>query len=313
MSKGGGTALSALTTYQMNTHAALLGGGINQVASVSPTGQADPASDLPQGILDYLDDALAGGNPFSAAFSYDPSTDMLTIQDSVDAFQALVSALDPETDLGSHISLAITSADGAITTTSIDADVDAFETASAPAFARSVNRLTSGMAEINAVNSSAFIIGMAQMENARTNELAAYRAKLASQNQHDRTVLVAQFAADIANMQGRQLDAQRAATDMQRAVSTNNIIAMKEFLAEELDLDYKDSTYEMELFSFANQTLAAGLGASQHAIGPSKASSQLSAAISTGGTLAALGGQLSPALGALGFLVGSTGAWLANA
>lgn len=311
MSKGGGTALADLTTYQMNTHAALLGGGITQ--AIGTAGVADPTSNLPQGILDYLDDALGGGNPFSAAFSYDPSADMMVIQDSVQVFQSLVDLLDPETDLPSHISLATTAADDVISTTAIDADVDAFETMSAPAFARSLNRLTAGMAEINAVNSSAFIIGMAQMENARQNELASYRAKLGTQNQHDRTVLVAQFAADIANMQGRQLDAQRAATDLQRAVSTNNIIAMKEFLAEELDLDYKDQTYEMELFSFANSALAAGLGASSHAIGPSKASSQLSAALATGGQLAALGGQLSPALGVLGLLGGGIFGWAANA
>ena len=312
MSKGGGTALSELTTYQMNTHAALMGGGITQTPHATP-GQADPASNLPQGILDYLDDALAGGNPFSAAFSYDPSSDLLVIQDSVDTFQALVNALDPETDLPSHISIAVTGADTVISTAFIDADVDSFETMSAPAFARSLNRFTSGMADINAVQSSAFVFGMAQLENARLNEINSYRAKISSQSQHDRTVLIAQFCADIANMQGRQLDAQRAATDFQRAASTNAIIAGKEFLAEELELDYKDTTYEMELFGFANSALAAGLGASQHAVGPSKASTQMSAAISTGGTLAALGGQLSPALGIAGFLAGGAFGYLSNA
>lgn len=315
LDSGGGTALSSLTPYQQNTHYSLIGGGISN--DISGGGGSNLATStgyvLGDGIIDFLGDAIAEGNPYAVAFAYDPTSDMGDIQDSLDLFQDLITNLDPETDYSSHLAQALTEVDTLISSTHIDDEVDAFETKTANQFARSVNRFTAGMADINAVNSSAFILGLAQMENLRQAELDAYRAQLNTQKQNQRAVLAAQFAQEMGAMLARKVAAQESATRLQSDTSRANIIAQREFLAEELELDFKDLTYEMELFGYANATLAAGLGATQRPLGPSKTSTALSAAIGAGGTLASLGGQISPALGATLGIAGALTTYFANA
>lgn len=302
---GGGTALSALTPYQVNTHLSLLGGGIGHAT-------IGTSSFLADGVIDYLEDALAGGNPFSAAFAYDPANDLSDMQGAFDAFNALVSALNPETDFTSFLAQGLIGVDTLMDDTYIDSAVDAFETRTAAQFARSINRITGPMSDIGAVNSSAFVIAMTQAENARQAELNTYRATLDSQQQRERVQLAAQFASDMSKMLTQKLEATRAAATLQSDISKNKIIAGKEYLAEDLELDYKDVTYELELFGYGNAALAAGLGASSYPVGPSKASTALSSAISAGTTIGSLAGQISPALGALGFVGGGLATYLTN-
>lgn len=305
---GGGTAQTTLETYQKNTHLALLGGGID-TSNVTSESTLDDI-----GVIDYLNDALAGGNPYSTAFAYDPEDDLEDIQDAVDTFRSYVTALVPETDYITYITAGLSEVDtNFVPTTHINDEVDAFETASADQFARSVNRFTSGMSDINAVNSSAFIIGMAQMERGREAQLNDYRAKLGTQKEGIRASLAAQFADQMVRMFSMRLEAERAAAQMQEVASKSNIIANKEYLAEDLELDYKDVTFDLDLFKHGGNILASGFGAAQHQVGPSKASSQLSAAISTGGTLASLASPLGPGAAILAGLGGAGAAWLANA
>ena len=306
---GGSTALSALEIYQKNAHLALLGGGLTQDTTIDG---ASVLSDV--GVIDYLKEALETGNPYSSTFAYDPSSDLSDVQGVIDNFRAYVDSLSPETDYGTYITEALRSVNEDILPDSyIDDAVDAFETASAPEFARSINRFTAPMSGYNAVMGSAFVIGLAQLERGRSQQLAAHRSVLVQQREQSRNAMVMQFASEIARTVGNRLEAERIAAQMQGDASRMTIIANKEFLAEELELDYKDVTYDMELFNFANSTLASGLGAASHAQGPSKASTQLSAAITTGGTLASLASPLGVAPALLAFAVGGGGAWAANA
>lgn len=307
---GGSTALAELHPYQQNTHYALIGGSI--AAALSGGTDPDGTSVLPGGVLDYLNTSLAGGNPYSTAFAYDPENDLTDVQDLIDDYIAAAAAVDPATDFTSLLATALTGVGTLISSTHIDDEVDAFETKTAPAFARSVNRLTGPMASANATTSSAFVIGMALLERGRSTEIDEYRAKLNSNLQQQRAALGQQFVSEMSAMLARKNDGLRAAAMLQHEMSRSKIIANREFLSEELELDFKDVTYELELFGYANQTLAAGLGAPSRPVGPSKASTQLASTLSAAATI---GGAASP-LGAGPALLaaGLSGAftWFAN-
>lgn len=312
----GSTALSALTPYQQNYHYTLLGGGVDPgyLADTSP-GEHLPHSTgsvLAGGVLDYLDTAIDTGNPFADAASYDPTTDMDNAQNRLDALIEIVDLLDPESDFTSHLAAALAEVDSVFSTTYIDDDVANFETKTAPAFARAINRLTAPLAAAGATNSSAFILGMALLERQRIAELAEYRSQLEGKKSDQRALMIQQFVAEISNSLSRKLNFTQVAAQMQHELSRANIIANKEFIAEELELDYKDLTYELELFGYANSALAAGLGAPMRPLGPSKASTQLSATISTIGTIASAASPLGmlPALALAG--AGGALAWNAN-
>ena len=313
---GGGTALSTLHAYQQNTHYALIGGSIvgawDDNATTSGQHDADGTSVLPGGVLDFLADALASGNPYATAYSYDPSVDLDEIQDRITQVIDIVDGLDPATDFSSYLTQALSSVDTLISSTHIDDTVDAFETKTSPAFARSVNRLTAPLATNNATGGSAFVVGMSLLERQRIAELDEYRAQLNSRKQDQRAQLGMQFVSEMSAMQGRLLQMNQVAATLQHEASRSKIVANKEFLAEELDLDYKDSTYELELFGYANATLAAGLGAPSRPIGPSKASTQLSSALTAATTVGAAAGALGPGPGLIGAGLAGAFTWFAN-
>uniref|UniRef100_A0A6M3KQK0 Uncharacterized protein n=1 Tax=viral metagenome TaxID=1070528 RepID=A0A6M3KQK0_9ZZZZ len=106
----------------------------------------------------------------TGAVSVNARTDLLII---LDAFVA-----DLNTKIPTMLEQALSTAQTLVASTPIDNLVDAFETKSLPEHLRSVNRLSAGMADINAVNSSAFILGMTMLESDRTQVIADYRAKL---------------------------------------------------------------------------------------------------------------------------------------
>lgn len=304
---GGSTALSSLVPYQQNTHYALLGGGINPTYASTGPDLPDDTSVLPGGVIDFLDTALTAANPYTGTAAYDPTTDLAGIQTELDTYKASIAALNPLTDLTSYLAAALTHVDTLISSTHVDDEVDAFETKTDPAFARTVNRLTGPMFDNNAGNSSAFTIGMAVLERGRFTEIAEHRARLNTLKQQERMQLTPQIISELSNSLTRKLEGQRAVYGMQHELARNRIVANREFLAEELDLDYKELTHDLELFGYGQTALASGFGAAMRPNGPSKASTQLAATISTAATIATAASPLGMgpalALGAAGGLL----------
>lgn len=311
---GGGTALSTLYPYHQNTHFTLIGGGIGgDYVGTDPAPHTPQLSSvLPGGIMDYLGAALEAGNPYATAVPYDPTDELQSLDDAVAAYASMLSSLDPQTDFTSYLATAITGVDSVMDSTYIDDAVDAFETRTAPQFARAINRLTGPMAMIGAVNSSAFIIGMGLLERQRLADLADRTAQLEATESNQRAILAHQFMAEIITMANRNIEHARSLADAKGNAAKVRMIAKKEHLAEDLELDYKDLTYELELFGYGSAVLAAGLGAPQRPVGPSKAATALASTITTAATVASVASPLGLPLA--GLLAGGAGlaTWMAN-
>lgn len=88
---------------------------------------------------------------------------------------------DENLGIGAVITKALNSATEAVSNSFVDAAVESFEDDQMDTYLQSVNRFTGGMAEINAVQSSAFVIGLAMMEKGFTKDVARFRANLSLQ------------------------------------------------------------------------------------------------------------------------------------
>ena len=137
-------------------------------------------------------------------------------------------------------------ADTIIDDDDIQALVDAFESDTLPEYQRNVSRFLAGMSDINAVNSSAFLFGMAILESERFKQVTRYKAELTHEMEKEKwkyTTTVAQikwgFIADMTRMQQTgQLDASTMETGL-----TDTYYKLREsFLEAMTDLDTKRLT-----------------------------------------------------------------------
>jgi len=163
-------------------------------------------------IVDYALSTAVGNNPYTTVSAYDPDTDIAAWETELGELQTYLDALAPETDVETFLDAAAAKAggvvdlldvDAAVTTilnnaearvgaavnaalnTAANADLDTVVDAALANFrARhliehetSLTRFEAGMSDINAVNGSAFVMGLAVMESNYDDRLAQYDAE----------------------------------------------------------------------------------------------------------------------------------------
>jgi len=130
-----------------------------------------------------------GASPWAGAVAYDPAADILAYETTLTDFSTILAGLDDVVDWTAFYTLAgasITVADipdtsdvNGITEALIDADVDAFaDSLDDEITVKVLPRFQSGMLDINAVSSSAFVLGAAVIEGFRNRELAKHESAL---------------------------------------------------------------------------------------------------------------------------------------
>ena len=129
------------------------------------------------------------GQAFNSASSSISSTNALSIQTAKDIIAAAGTAVQPSgpmldatqiARMGATecIGLAVQAATSAISDSVVSEMVTAFRNEALKTHLRSVGRFAAGMSDINAVNSSAFIWGMAAMESDHENVVAKFQAEV---------------------------------------------------------------------------------------------------------------------------------------
>jgi hypothetical protein len=288
-----------------------------------------------------------GTTPYAATPAYNPDTPISDNQTRYNTYNTVVTALAPTADWQTAVNDArskvdesatfpkidfttndlatnaianmIAAAVAAMTNTNITAQADAHETRMTPRFLRSVSRFAGGMLDINAVNSSAFVLGLALLEREVLADAAdfdagiAYKAydsvvtngldktfNAAFQRQGQRNVAMAQgINTMIASIQ-HKVDAQRDASHQQAELNRIKIIAKKEQVDKDIELDVEDALWDIKTFQYGGNLLAsiAG-GTSNQPQKPSQLQSALSGAISGAAAGAKVGGLLGAGIGAL--------------
>ena len=213
--------------------------------------------------------------------------------------------------------------------------VDAFRKQALRGHLRSVNRFAGGMAEIGAVNSSAFALGMAMLESdfeASVNDFASklslsvvdqfvqlYSQHLATFMQLYRVgadshlnasfrehALIQDATKDLTSLYLASIEARKGKAVLQTELSRIKIVAKGEESEKNLDIAAKDKLWDLSLFQNAGNVLSAVSGGTVMVPqGPSRAQSAIGGALAGAAQAAAISGgnPLITGVGALGGLV----------
>lgn len=336
MAGGGGGASGKVDfpTYMKNFHEEFLSNGGTPVC---PTGYA---------MDELLAAALQTNSPFYGKSAYDPDSDIASIQTRVTLYASEVDARNAEDNWGSFVDTAVSKSASALPASGVDltdvldpnaianignqlaniADLGAiaenasaaFEIRTVGRYRRSVAQFAAGMADINAVMSSAFIWGLAALEMERQQEINNYETQLetgarlaliqtgvqaqlqaAAERLARRDNFVASGSQILASQDLAYLGESARTADLQYRVSLSKVASKVEQAARDVELDYLDATYDFTLFQHGGNFLASISGAPLIPKEPSKFQSVLGGALGGAAAGAAVGGPVGAGIGAI--------------
>jgi hypothetical protein len=264
---GGGAGVVDYPAYMKDFHGDLL----NQTGADTVT----------ISLVDAMNAAF-GSSPFAGVTAYDPDADIATIMASVNDLDTLVTLLSTGTGLDALIA-------NILDDTRIDDAVDEFSLDLGDRLTSEVlPRFEGGMRDINAVVSSAFVLGRANIEASQTRQVAKYSADL-----HMKA-----FGDDAIKVIGLKLDYQRLLTHMTVEANRIKIVAKKEEAETNMQLDESDASWDLEVFQHGGNLLA-GIGGG---VIPSNKKKKNAAASAIGGAMtgAAAGAMVGAEIGSVG-------------
>ena len=322
--------------YMENTHDNWLtgaaGGGDNMTSSIQILMEA--AHDL-------------ANTPWSDT-AYDPSTPIAAADAQFVIADNLMDAIVAETTWASYVDKTVTkfssfwdinfldsmstaidgllsSLDTVLSSTAITNMVEQFEKNSLPRFLRGVSRFAGGMAEINSVNTSSFIIGLAIMQGDYQNEINKFEADVQKEVYVSilRDGIAGLIKAEVAQSVAKdglissgsslmgQLDTFKAnlsaqLTSIQAEITKLTILAKTDEQNTQMKWDVEDAEWDMNVYMFGGNVMGAIAGAAAGRKGSSDAQSALSGALGAAGVAAAAGasGGLIAGVAGAGALLG---------
>lgn len=202
------------------------------------------ADTLSLSITDVMDSAL-GNSPWTGQVAYAPDADITSLLAAPNVLQTLVTLLSSGTTLDTLISEVLdhTRIDDSVTEYAADLD--------ARLIAEVLPRFEAGMRDINAVVSSAFVIGRALIEENQDRQVAKYSADL-----HMKA-----FSDDAIKVIGLKLEYQKAVSQMLAEAYRIKIVAKKEETDTNIKLDEEDALWDLEVFQYGANLLASIGGA----------------------------------------------------
>ena len=245
-------------------------------------------------MTDIMNAAL-GSSPYGAMVPYDPDADITAMEGAVSDFEDLVDLLSNGTGLDTLVQ-EIVSEDRiddqvAAFTASMD---DKLLTQAYPAF-------EAGMRDINAVQSSAFVLGRAIIEDSRLREITKFESSVRFKVHGD----------DALQVIALKLQYQAAVAQALSETRRIKIVAKNEETNLGMDIDDRDAKWDLQVFQYGANLMAAPAGGTAMPDlkqGMSKTQSTISGAMAG----AAIGTSVSPGYGtAIGAVVGGIAGYLA--
>jgi len=212
---------------------------------------------------------------YATAVAYDPDADIAEMVSKATELGAAATLLSTGTGLDTLVSNVLSDA-------KITADSAAFGASLDAQIATSVvPRFEAGMRDINAVMSSAFVIGRALIEDGRDREVAKYETGLRVQAFGELSLRLIEL----------KIQALQAASNAYDSTYKGKIVAKKEELESNLEYDYKDLTWVLELGQYYTSALGSLAGAPAGPGGgkPNKAASAISGTMMGAGVGAMIG------------------------
>lgn len=246
-------------------------------------------------------EAAIGSSPWSSQVAYDPDTDIAAMVSAGADMQTLVTLLSSGTSLNTLINDVLDDSRIDDAVTEFADDLDARLTSEV------IPRFERGMQDINAVVSSAFVIGRALIEQGQDRQVAKYSADLHMKAFSDDAIRVIQL----------KLEYQRVASAVIAEIYRMKIAAKSDQNKMDMDIDDKDAKWDLEVFQYGANLMASigGGTANTNKPGPSQSQSAIGGALSGAAAGAMVGSTFGPgpgtAIGAVaGGVLGAASAFL---
>lgn len=253
---GGGSAGSGKVSYPeyiQSTHARMLYG-------------LDEEDYDSMGTWDFniMDDIEAAhyNNPWEGGFFYDPSTELGELGTVVGELSTIADAFTPASDWESYVDRAITKINSDILSDDsyVDTEVEAYDEDTKDEFLRAMARFKAGYADINAVNSSAFVLGLMGLEKQRLRDIDRYRAQMKLQDHQRRIQVILAAVQSITQHYNLEMEFKLKESQMVLEDSKLSIAANQEYLEAELNIAASAAVWDLETWQYGTNVLAAASG-----------------------------------------------------
>jgi hypothetical protein len=239
----------------------------------------------------HLMNAAFGNSPWIGQNAYNPDAPLTSSDAAITAYETLVSTLSSGTALDDLVN-------DLLGNERIEDDADAFADQLDDQLAATVYpRFEAGMRDINAVMSSAFVIGRALIEEGRNREVAKYLSGLRYQA----------FGRDALSLIGLRLNLLSIRLQTQRELTATTIesnrikiVALKEQADTDMDIDDRDAKWDLSAYQYGAEVMAApggGIGVQKE---KSMLQSVLGGALSGAGAGGSMGGPWGALIGGVG-------------
>jgi hypothetical protein len=248
---------------------------------------------IEKSITEVMDSAL-GSSPWTALTAYNPDVDIASYEAGVTAFAGILAGLSDTVDWAAFYAQAALTIDG-IGDVQIASDIAAFQAQlDDNVTTRILPRFRRGMQDINAVTSSAFAIGEAIIEAFQARDVAKYTSSLRMGLGDKRLQAVEQMM----NLMARRVGWKESYTKMLVESKRIKIVAKKEQIESDAAIDEKDAKWDLEVFQYGGNLMAAIGGGT--AIPNMAGKNQTASAIGGAMTGAAAGAMIGAQMGASG-------------
>jgi len=262
---------------------------------------ASGADTIEKSMTEVMDSAL-GSSPWAGLTAYDPDADVASYEAAIAAFGVILAGLSDTADWANFYTQADTTLAGA-GEAALNADALAYEailddvidTSTLPKFRR-------GMQDINAVVSSAFVIGEAVIESFKDRDVAKYLTGLRLAVNDSKLKAVEQMMQMMARRIGWEESYMKTVIEGNRL----KIVAKKEEADQNAEIDASDAKWDLEVFQYGGNLMASIQGGTSGSgvKGPSKLQSAIGGALSGAAGGAMIGAQMGSAGGPWGAAIG---------
>lgn len=246
-------------------------------------------------VVDALNAAIAH-SPFTGVTAYDPDTDLATVDTKVTNLFTVAEALDPAADWATYIALVETEIDDHLgSETALAAAEDAFNNAADADYTNSIlPKFQRGMQDVNAVMSSAYVVGTALLGAELIRRKAAFSAEIRLQSSRDRSNAILKGMASLISLANSDHDYLRNVVGTLIEAKRIKYVAKKEQIDQDMRIDEADAKWDLEMLTYGGNLLAAGQGGvSNTATKATPVQSALGGALSG----ASMGGMAAAAMG----------------
>lgn len=206
---------------------------------------------IEKSMTEVMDSAL-GSSPWTGQTAYDPDVDIAAYEAELALFKALIGGLSDTADWATLYAQADLTLSGPAEA-AIIADAAAFEAIlDNDILVNTLPRFRRGMQDINAVQSSAFVLGEAVIEGFKTREVAKHTSILRLDVNARKLTAVEHMV----QMMGRRIAWHEGYGKTVIEASRIKLVAKKEEADKNLLIDVADAKWDLEVFQHGGNLLA---------------------------------------------------------